>query len=61
MFGLVIYFWLCWVFIAIHRLSLVAVSGGYFLGVVCGLLFPGASLVTHELWNLGSVIVVHGI
>ena len=23
------YFWLCWVFIAVHGLSLVAVSGGY--------------------------------
>ena len=26
-----IYFWLCWVFIAVRRLSLVAVSGGYSL------------------------------
>ena len=26
---LLIYFWLCWVFIAAHRLSLVATSGGY--------------------------------
>ena len=25
------YFWLCWVFIAVHGLSLVAVSGGYSL------------------------------
>ena len=24
-----IYFWLCWVFVAAFRLSLVAVSGGY--------------------------------
>ena len=26
---LIIYFWLCWVFVAAHRLSLVAASGGY--------------------------------
>ena len=24
-----IYFWLCWVFIAVHGLSLFAASGGY--------------------------------
>ena len=23
------YFWLCWVFVAVHRLSLDAVNGGY--------------------------------
>ena len=27
--NLFIYFWLCWVFIAAHRLSLVVASGGY--------------------------------
>ena len=26
---LFIYLWLCWVFVDVHRLSLVAVSGGY--------------------------------
>ena len=26
---LFIYFWVCWVFVAVHGLSLVAVSGGY--------------------------------
>ena len=25
----IIYFWLCWVFVAAHGLSLVVVSGGY--------------------------------
>ena len=30
---------MCWVFIAAHWLSLVAVSGGYSLGAVRGLLF----------------------
>ena len=28
---LFIYFWLCWVFVAARRLSLVAASGGYSL------------------------------
>ena len=32
-----IYFWLCWVFIAVRGLSLVAVSGGYSLAVARGL------------------------
>ena len=61
LFVLVIYFWLCWVFIAVHRLSPVVVSGDYFLPVVCGLLFPGASLMKHELLSLGSVVVVPSI
>ena len=29
LFILLIYFWLCWVFVAAHGLSLVAASGGY--------------------------------
>ena len=29
--NLFIYFWLCWVFVAAHRLSLVVASGGYSL------------------------------
>ena len=29
LFILFTYFWLCWVFVAVHGLSLVAVSGGY--------------------------------
>ena len=28
-FKKIIYFWLHWVFVAVHRLSLVVVSGGY--------------------------------
>ena len=31
-------FWLCWVFVAACRLSVVVVSGGYSLAVLCGLL-----------------------
>ena len=38
-----------WVFIAVHRLSLVAASRGYSLVAVCGLLTAVASLVEHGL------------
>ena len=41
----VIYFWLCWVFTAVLRLSLVTVSGGCSLVVVHALLIAVASLV----------------
>ena len=53
---------LCWVFIAAHGLSLDAVSRGYSLAVVWGLLIVVAFLVVeHGLWSVGSVIVVHGL
>ena len=43
---LFIYFWLHWIFVAAHRLSLVAASGGELLfSAVCGLLIAVASLV----------------
>ena len=46
----IIYFWLCWVFIAISRLSLVAANGSYSSFVaVSGLLIAVASLVEHGL------------
>ena len=35
---LCIYFWLCWILVAVHGLPLVAASGGYFLAVTCRLL-----------------------
>ena len=45
----IIYFWLHWVFIAAHGLSVVAASRGYSV-VVCGLLIAMASLVEeHQL------------
>ena len=52
-----IYFWLCWVFVALQELSLVAVSGGYSLLWCLGfslqwlLFFPsvGSVVVTHSL------------
>ena len=42
-----IYLWLCWVLVATCRLSPVAVSGGYSLIVVQGLLIAVASLVVE--------------
>ena len=45
---LFIYFRLCWVFAAVHRLSLVALSGGYCLVAELGLLVEVASLVEHR-------------
>ena len=45
---LFISFWLHWVFIVAHRLSLVAASGGYSLVVVHGLLIAVASLVAEH-------------
>ena len=52
---LFIYFWLCWVFVAVQAFSLVAVSGGYSLVAVCGLLVVVASLVAeHRLSNCSS-------
>ena len=61
-----IYFWLCWAFIAVCRLSLVVGSGGYSLAVVHGPLIAVASLVKHglkacglqQLQLTGSVVVV---
>ena len=48
--NLFIYFWLCWVFVAVCRLSLVAASGGYSL-----LWCTGFSLRWLLLWqSMGS-------
>ena len=44
---IIIYVWLSWVFTTVHRLSLVAVSRGYSLVMVCGLFIEVASLVEH--------------
>lgn len=65
------YFWLCWVFITVHRLSLVVASRNYTLVVVCRLLLAMTSLVAidrlcgswasavalHSLQSIGSVAV----
>ena len=50
-----------WDFIAVCKLSLVAVSGGSFLDVVHELLIAVASLVAeHGLLRAGSVVVARG-
>ena len=63
---LFIYFWLRWVFVAAHGLSLVAVSGGLLFAAVRRLLVAVASLVAEhglqgcglqQLWHLDSVVV----
>lgn len=41
------YSWLCWVFTAAHRLTLVAASGGSSLVAVQGLLAAVAALAGH--------------
>ena len=49
-FLIFVYFWLHWVLVAAHGLSLAAVSGVYSLDVVCRLLIAVASLVAkHRL------------
>ena len=45
---LFVYFQLHWVFIAAHRLSLVAANGGDSLVAVCGLLTAVASVVAEH-------------
>ena len=45
---LFIYFWLCWVSIAVRGLSLVAKTGGCSLAVVWGLPIAVASLVVEH-------------
>ena len=42
------YFWLCWVFIAVLKLSLVVASRGYSLAAVRGLLTVVAALVMRH-------------
>ena len=72
-----IYFWLCRVFVATHRLSLVVVSRGYSLAVVQWLLllrspgsrgrgFNSCSTWAQQSWlvaqgHMGSVVVAHGL
>ena len=53
-FSLFVYFWLPWVFVAAHRLSLVTASGGYSLVAGHRLLIAVVSLVVeHRLWMRG--------
>ena len=41
-------FWLHWVFVGVHRLSLIVVSGGHSLAAVCGLFIAVADLVAER-------------
>ena len=55
------YFWLCWVFVSVHGLSLVAASGGHSSSWCVGLSLSWPLL----LWSTssrrsGSVVVAHG-
>ena len=53
-FNSLTYFWLCWVFIAVRAFSLVVVSKGPSLVMVCGLLTAVASLIAeHRLQACG--------
>ena len=55
-----IYFWLHWVFIAAHRLSLVVMSRGCSLVALYVPLISVASIVAeHGLYSIGSVLMVH--
>ena len=59
--NLSIYFWLCWVFVSVRHLSLVAASGGHSSSRCAGLSLSRPLL----LWSTGSrhagsVVVAHG-
>ena len=65
------YFWLCWVFVASHGASLVAVGRGYSLVVVCQLLllllwstgsrYLDSVILVPRHQSVGSVVVVQGL
>ena len=55
-FFLLIYLWLCWVFVSVRGLSLVVASGGHSSLRCVGLSLSRPLL----LWSTGSVIVAHG-
>ena len=58
---LFIYLWLCWVFVSVHGLSLVAASGGHSSSWCAGLslLWP-LLLQSTSSRRAGSVVVAHG-
>ena len=56
-----IYFWLCWVFVSVRGLSLVAASGGHSSSRCAGLsLLRPLLLRSTASRRAGSVIVAHG-
>ena len=58
----IIYFWLCWVFVAVHGLSLVAASGGHSSLRCAGFSLSWLLLLQSmgSRWA-GSVVVAHGL
>ena len=59
--NLFIYFWLCWVFISVWGLSLVAASGGYSSLRCTGLSLSRPLLLRGTVSRrAGSVVVAHG-
>ena len=58
---LFIYFWLCWVFVSVRGLSLVAASGGHFSLRCAGLSLSWPLLLRSTgSRRAGSVVVAHG-
>ena len=62
LFILFIYFWLCWVFVAVCGLSLVAASGGYSSLRCMGFSLQWLLLLqSTALGTWASVVVAHGL
>ena len=60
-FNLFIYFWLCWVFVSVQGLSLVAASGGHASSWCAGLSLSRPLLLQSTgSRRAGSVVVAHG-
>ena len=58
---LFIYFWLCWVFVSVQGLSLVAASGGHSSSWCTGLSLSRPLLLrSTSSRHAGSVVVAHG-
>ena len=58
---LFIYFWLCWVFVSLRGLSLVAASGGHSSSRCAGLSLSQPLLLRSTGFRrTGSVVVAHG-
>ena len=61
-FYLFIYFWLCWVFVSVWGLSLVAASGGHSSSRCTGLSLSWPLLLRGTgSRHTGSVVVAHGL
>ena len=61
LFYLFIYFWLCWVFVAVRGLSLIAASGGHSSSRCAGLSLSRPLLLRGTgSRRAGSVVVAHG-